>query len=94
MTTLACIDLVELVTDYLEHSLDAGTVRDFDAHLELCPGCDVYLEQMRSTITQLGHIPLETPLPPKPSRRSRTPSTTYGADLRNQLRAATSHEVA
>jgi anti-sigma factor RsiW len=55
-----CVDVVELVTDYLEGALDPTTSEQVAAHLALCEGCDRYLEQMRATIRALGHVPLET----------------------------------
>ena len=60
MAHLSCQELVELVTDYLEGALDEGTVRRFEEHLALCPGCETYLDQMRETAARLGTIPAET----------------------------------
>jgi anti-sigma factor RsiW len=57
---LACADLVELLTDYLEGVLPAPDVAVIEAHLALCPGCAAYLAQMRATIRALGHVPVET----------------------------------
>jgi anti-sigma factor RsiW len=57
---LACEEVVELVTDYLEGALDPVAVREVDAHLAHCPGCQTYLEQMRGTIAALGRVPVET----------------------------------
>ncbi|GAA4685862.1 hypothetical protein GCM10023215_21480 [Pseudonocardia yuanmonensis] len=57
---LACADLVELLTDYLEGALPAADAAVVDAHLALCPGCAAYLAQMRATIGALGHVPVET----------------------------------
>jgi anti-sigma factor RsiW len=45
---LACIEEVELVTDYLEGPLAAGEARRLERHLETCPGCSEYLDQMRT----------------------------------------------
>lgn len=59
-TAITCQEVVELVTDYLEGELDAGTRAELEAHLALCPGCGAYLAQMRQTIDTLGHVPLET----------------------------------
>ena len=47
---LACREEVELITwDYLEGALPATerTAR-LEAHLEICPGCAAYVEQMRT----------------------------------------------
>jgi anti-sigma factor RsiW len=54
--TLSCREIVELVTDYLEGDLDATTTTALEAHLDVCPGCERYVEQIRETITTLGHI--------------------------------------
>jgi anti-sigma factor RsiW len=51
---LACQELVELVTDYLEDALAPDERARFDAHIAECPGCDRYLEQMRATIELAG----------------------------------------
>jgi anti-sigma factor RsiW len=59
-TTISCQEVVELVTDYLEGELDEATTTELEAHLALCPGCDAYLTQMRATIDELGHVPVET----------------------------------
>jgi anti-sigma factor RsiW len=52
-TQVTCQQLVELATDYLEGLLDPERVAALDAHLELCDGCDVYIEQMRQTVIAL-----------------------------------------
>ena len=53
---LACRELVELVTDYLEGRLSAREYHRFEAHLALCDGCRTYLEQMRQTIGALSRL--------------------------------------
>lgn len=60
MAHLSCREFVELVTDYLEGTLDDPTRERFDHHMGLCPGCDVYLRQMEETAARLGHIPVES----------------------------------
>jgi anti-sigma factor RsiW len=57
---LACRELVELVTDYLEGALPAPERARVDRHLAGCDGCSAYLEQMRVTLRALGSIPEET----------------------------------
>jgi anti-sigma factor RsiW len=57
---LTCQELVELVTDYLEDRLPATERARFEAHLGDCPHCRVYLEQMRHTLSLLGHLPAES----------------------------------
>ena len=56
---LSCQELVELVTDYFEGALPPGEHARFEAHVERCRGCGVYLEQMRTTIRLLGHLPVD-----------------------------------
>jgi len=58
--TISCQEVVELVTDYLEGELDDATRVELEAHLAFCPGCGTYLEQMRVTIDELGHVPVDT----------------------------------
>ena len=41
---------MELVTDYLEGAMPAEDVARFEAHLAACPGCETYLEQVRTTV--------------------------------------------
>ena len=40
---LACKELVELVTEYLEGTLPPAERARFDAHLGQCEGCHTYL---------------------------------------------------
>ena len=74
---VACIELVELLTDYLEGALPADEVAAVEAHLETCPASATYLAQLRTTIRALGTVPVETS-PTRPttrcSRRSGTGS--------------------
>jgi anti-sigma factor RsiW len=60
---LSCQELVELVTDYLEGMLPGEERLRFEDHIGRCDGCDVYLEQMRLTVSMLGHMPLDALAP-------------------------------
>ena len=53
---LACVQAVELMTDYLEGALPARRRVRFEAHLASCPACAVYLDQMRETVATLGRL--------------------------------------
>jgi anti-sigma factor RsiW len=53
---LSCQEIVELVTGYLEGTLDAGTLSLFEEHLNFCDGCEAYVDQMRATIAVAGRI--------------------------------------
>jgi anti-sigma factor RsiW len=57
---MSCRELVEVITDYLEGTMAAGDRARFEAHLESCPYCVTYLEQMRETIYTLGELPEES----------------------------------
>ena len=47
---LACQELVELVTDYLEGALAPCRRARFEQHLAACPFCVTYVEQIRQII--------------------------------------------
>ncbi len=64
---LSCKELVELVTEYLEDALDRAARARFEEHLATCPGCRVYLEQIRQTISALGKL-TEEAIPPEARR--------------------------
>lgn len=53
---LACRELVELVTEYLEGRLSSTERLRFEAHVARCSGCRAYLDQMRATLRVLGHL--------------------------------------
>ena len=53
---LACQELVEIITDYLEGALPPSERERFDAHIQTCDGCRDYLEQMRITIRLVGML--------------------------------------
>jgi hypothetical protein len=59
VSDLNCDEFVELVTEFLDHALDAESERRFVDHLALCDGCERYLEQFRQTIRTLGELPPE-----------------------------------
>lgn len=57
---MACIELVELLTDYLEGALPPDEAAAIGAHLATCPPCRVNLAQLQATIDALGRIPQQT----------------------------------
>ena len=61
---LGCLDIVGLVTDYIEKALPAEERRRFEHHLTYCPGCVTYVDQIRETIRVTGRLPREEPLAP------------------------------
>ncbi|CDO30238.1 anti-sigma factor family protein [Mycolicibacterium porcinum] len=58
-SSMNCNELVELVTAYLEGSLDLETRARFDTHLLECDGCENYVQQLQATVKTLGRIPSE-----------------------------------
>jgi anti-sigma factor (TIGR02949 family) len=60
---LDCPGVVEAVTDYLEDAMPPEDRARFERHLDGCPHCVVYLEQMRETIRAVGRLRGEK-LPP------------------------------
>ena len=53
---LACRELVELVTDYLEDRLYADDRTRFELHLASCDPCRTYLQQMRQVLATAGNL--------------------------------------
>ena len=64
---LSCQELVELVTAYLEGALAAEDSARFEEHIGGCDGCDVYVDQMRTTIRLAGKLTPEA-VPPEAER--------------------------
>jgi anti-sigma factor RsiW len=56
---LHCNEFVELVTAFLDHSLDEGDERRVVDHLALCDGCHRYFDQYQETIRALSDLPPE-----------------------------------
>jgi predicted anti-sigma-YlaC factor YlaD len=65
---MACIEVVEVVTDYLEGTMAARKRRLLEEHLTACDGCDAYIEQMRRTIEVSGRL-REEDVPPELEER-------------------------
>ena len=59
LPSLACREVVELITNYLEGALSADDRFRFERHISLCPNCAAYLAQMRMTIALNGRIHTE-----------------------------------
>ncbi len=56
---LSCREIVELVTEYVEGTMDVELRVAFEAHLAGCDGCAHYLEQIEATIRLAGTIEAE-----------------------------------
>jgi anti-sigma factor RsiW len=57
---MTCRELVEVITSYLEQTMSDDDRRRFNAHLDDCPYCVAYLEQMRETVEALGGLEPDT----------------------------------
>src|SRR5260370_29621189 len=60
---LACKEVVELVTEYLEGGLLLEQRAQLEEHLADCPGCRNYIEQVRLTISMLHHLAQQPVVP-------------------------------
>jgi anti-sigma factor RsiW len=66
---IACIELVELVTEYLDVGLtDADRIR-FERHVGVCPGCAEIVEQFRAVIVTTGALRTADALAVPPATR-------------------------
>ena len=61
---LTCQEFVELVTEYLEGALSSAERLRFESHMDDCPYCAAYLDQMRQTIQLVGQLS-ENTVPPE-----------------------------
>ena len=61
---MACNELVEIVTDYLDGALSPGELARVRDHLRSCDGCEAHVEQMRATVRVLRGEPDEQ-VPPQ-----------------------------
>jgi anti-sigma factor RsiW len=57
---MACRELVRVVSAYLDGALPEVDRRRFEAHLEECPYCVNYVEQMRETVSSLGELSMDS----------------------------------
>jgi anti-sigma factor RsiW len=53
---MACQELVEVITEYLEGTLPEHDCTRFETHLASCPACQEYVEQMRALIRLSGKL--------------------------------------
>jgi predicted anti-sigma-YlaC factor YlaD len=65
---LTCVEVVELVTEYLEGGLTTAERERFEEHIGFCDWCLTYLDQMRQTIATAGQL-REEDIPPELQER-------------------------
>jgi predicted anti-sigma-YlaC factor YlaD len=61
---LTCVEVVELVTAYLDDALTGFDRERVEEHLVFCDGCSTYLEQIRQTVALTGRLQPEDIPPP------------------------------
>lgn len=54
---MECTEAIDLMGDALEDRLAPAARSGLKEHLEECPACCLYLEQLRFTRDALGHMP-------------------------------------
>jgi anti-sigma factor RsiW len=64
-----CDEFVELVTEFLDGSLDDETAARFVDHISECDGCEAYLGQVQRTVTTLADLPADDRLPEQARER-------------------------
>lgn len=55
----ACEEIVQLASEYLEGAMTPDEMARFELHLNLCDGCSIFLEQVRSTAALATSLPVE-----------------------------------
>jgi len=46
---IRCVEMVEVITEWMEGALDDDTRVAVEEHLAICPDCTAYLDQLRAT---------------------------------------------
>jgi anti-sigma factor RsiW len=57
---IPCIEVVELVRDYLDGALDPELRERVERHLAVCPPCLTYIEQIRQTAVAVGELAVDS----------------------------------
>ena len=64
---IRCIEMVEVVTDWMEGALSDASRADVEEHLAICPDCVAYLDQLRATTALAARLadagPVAEPAP-------------------------------
>jgi len=53
---LTCVEVVELVTAYLDDAMSGADRERVEEHLVFCDGCSTYLDQIRQTVALTGRL--------------------------------------
>jgi anti-sigma factor RsiW len=69
---IRCIEMVEVVTDWMEGALDDDTRAAVEEHLAICPDCIAYIDQLRTTTALAARLAADPdPEPPPADVRAR-----------------------
>jgi len=60
---IRCVELVELVTEWMEGELDDHTCGYVEEHLVICAPCSAYVAQIRQAIDAMRGLDVEAPPP-------------------------------
>jgi hypothetical protein len=63
-----CVELVELVTDWMEGELDESARAHVEEHVVVCPPCGAYIRQLRQAIELTRFVDLDADAPPPAAR--------------------------
>jgi anti-sigma factor RsiW len=53
---LACIELVNMISDYVDGDLNEDQQKSVEEHLEVCDGCRAALDQFQTVIRLAGRL--------------------------------------
>ena len=53
---ISCKDVVDLIMDYIENSLEPEAVKDFDMHIDGCECCHAFINTYKKTISLTHQI--------------------------------------
>jgi hypothetical protein len=56
---ISCKDVVDLIMDYIENSLEPEAVKDFDMHIDGCDCCHAFINTYKRTISLTHQISRE-----------------------------------
>jgi hypothetical protein len=61
LVELTCSHVTESVTEFLEGALPEDQQLRFELHVVYCPGCTVFVDQIRSMVAGLERLPAAAP---------------------------------
>jgi anti-sigma factor RsiW len=70
--SVRCVEMVEIVTEWMEGALDDDSRVAVEEHLAICPDCIAYLDQLRATTALTARLAGDADVePPPPDVRAR-----------------------